>query len=180
MQDIMVDIETLSTGANACVLSIGAVAFNPYNQELGEQFYVALSDIDTQQRLGRRIDMDTLSWWVRQDEPARRVFEEDKVSTLEGLNLFKEFVERNGSIEKAKIWGNGAFFDNVILGELYKAFGLSQPWLYYNNRCYATVRKVLGRDLTISHTGVKHHALDDAITQAKHLQKVYEWAGIKD
>ena len=71
MNHIMVDIETLDTVQSAVVLSIGAVAFDPHTKELGEKFYVEFTtDLQAQQRLGRTISADTVTWWMQQGAAA--------------------------------------------------------------------------------------------------------------
>ena len=46
MNDVMVDLETLSTKPNAAIVSIGAVFFDPKTGELGDTYYQVI-DIET-------------------------------------------------------------------------------------------------------------------------------------
>lgn len=178
---IMLDLETLDTEKSAVVLSIGAVAFDPHTNATGERFYVELTDdLLMQQRAGRTISANTVKWWLQQDVLARRVFATppaegvSRSTTYDGLVLFGGFVERNGGHDGAKIWGNGADFDNAILGDLYKTFDVYQPWNYGSNRCYRTLKNLgFGPRAPVHRSGVHHNALDDAITQAQHLQEIY-------
>ena len=178
IDNIMLDLETLDTTPTAVVVSIGAVAFNPRSKELGSTLYVEMTnDLNAQQKRGCTLSADTVVWWMRQGAQARILFAEgdpatsNKVSTLEALELFSKFVTDNGG-NKAKIWGNGADFDNIILGNLYKAFDMPLPWSYSRNRCFRTVKNIgVGPHKFVRH-GVHHNALDDAITQAKHLQEI--------
>ena len=179
MNHIMLDIETLDTTSNAMVLSIGAVAFDPFSKELGEKFYVEFThDLDAQQRMGRTISADTVVWWMQQGAAAKQVFADlapegvRRVSTAQGLAEFASFVARNGGKE-AQLWGNGADFDNVIVGSLYGAFGLVKPWSYSRNRCFRTIKRLFGENLKIERQGTHHNGLDDAITQAVHLQEIF-------
>ena len=176
VDNIMLDLETLDTATTAVVVSIGAVAFNPRSKELGPTLYLELTnDLVAQQKRGCTISSDTVVWWMRQGAQARALFDEgdpaisSKVSTREALELFSKFITDNGG-HKAKVWGNGADFDNIILGNLYKAFGMPVPWSYSRNRCFRTM-KALGSS-KYTRYGVHHNALDDAITQAKHLQEI--------
>lgn len=183
---IMLDIETLATSQDAVVISVGAVAFDPESEDLGETFYVELSDdLESQQKNGRTINEDTVRWWMTQSLDARRIFakkgEDEQVfgeidvscrhTTLQFMQMFRDFVERNGA-NKAQIWGNGSDFDNVIIGSLYEDFGVTKPWSYGKNRCYRTMKRMFGEDVPIVRFGVHHNGLDDAITQAKHLQEI--------
>jgi len=177
MDDIMVDIETLDTTQSAVVLSIGAVAFDPLTKELGEKFYVEFTDLEVQQRVGRTVSVDTVRWWMQQDELAKRLFADQpvagvrRVSTAQGLSEFSAFIARNGGRDM-KLWGNGADFDNLIIGSLYESFSMDKPWSYGRNRCYRTLKRLFGEGVKINRVGVHHNGLDDAITQATHLQEI--------
>ncbi len=188
MNHIMVDIETLDTVQSAVVLSIGAVAFDPHSKELGEKFYVEFTeDLANQQIKGRTISVDTVQWWMMQSDAARSIFarrdEDDlitpkpanpavRMSTEHGLNEFSQFIARHGG-KKVELWGNGADFDNVIIGSLYDSFDLLKPWSYGKNRCYRTMKRIFGENVPLVRQGVHHNGLDDAITQAVHLQEIF-------
>lgn len=180
MKHIMLDLETLDTASSAVVISIGAVAFDPRTNALGDKFYVELTDdIARQQAHGRTIAIDTVRWWMRQDALAKRVFSMsppdgvERANTLDALSRFGLFVATNGARD-AELWGNGADFDNIILGNLYDAFGLRKPWSYSRNRCYRTMKNLgIGPRRPQVREGVHHNALDDAITQAVHLQEIF-------
>jgi hypothetical protein len=185
---IMLDLETLDTASSAVVTSIGAVAFDPYTAGyagFGAKFYVELvDDMAAQQQRGRTISGDTVRWWMWQGQAAQRLFsdlpdpEVQRVATVTALTMFSDFVERNGG-RNAEIWGNGADFDNVILGSLYEAFDVKRPWSYSRNRCYRTMRSLHWAPTRTDRFGVHHNALDDAITQAEHLQKIMAAIGGK-
>src|SRR5690606_12661716 len=103
MNHIMLDLETLDTASSAVVVSIGAVAFDPYTNAIGDKFYVEMTeDIAEQQKKGRTISGDTVRWWMQQDVLAKRVFSVPppdgvkRVNTFEALSRFDLFVERNG------------------------------------------------------------------------------------
>ena len=179
MKDIMLDIETLDTAQSAVVMSIGAVVFDPHSKELGEKFYVEFTnDLGTQQRVGRTVSAATVTWWMQQGAAAKQIFADPapegvrRVSTAQGLTEFASFIARNGG-EEAKLWGNGSDFDNVIVGSLFDSFGLAKPWSYSKNRCYRTMKRLFGENLKLTHQGVHHNGLDDAITQAVHLQEIF-------
>lgn len=179
--NIMVDLETLDTRQSAVVTSIGAVAFDPYAvgpSAIGDRFYVELTeDLAEQQRRGRTISADTVIWWMRQGQAAQQLFASpappgvERVDTREALARFARFIEANGGSD-SEIWGNGADFDNVILGSLYEDFGVKRPWSYSRNRCFRTMKNIRGVPHKTERFGVHHNALDDAITQVEHLQKI--------
>jgi exodeoxyribonuclease VIII len=179
MHNIMLDLETLDTTSTAVVLSIGAVAFDPYGSVLGDKFYVELTeDLADQQTRGRTISASTVKWWLGQSVMARQVFTDppqqgvDRRTTAQGLHKFATFVASNGGAG-AFIWGNGADFDNVILASLYNAYKIPQPWHFGSNRCYRTLKSLhLPR---LNRQGTHHNALDDAVSQASHVQDIFRW-----
>lgn len=176
MHHIMLDLKTLDTASSAVVISIGAVAFDPHTNAIGDKFYVEMTeDIANQQKKGRTISGEVVRWWIQQDMLTKRVFSEsadgvDRVSTLEALSLFDRFVANNGG-KDAYVWGNGADFDNAILGSLYDAFGLRKPWSYSRNRCYRTMKN-LGIGPRSPQVRIMSN-VGDAITQAVHLQEIF-------
>ena len=179
MNHIMMDIETLDTKQSAVVLSIGAVVFDPHSKELGEKFYVEFThDLTAQQRVGRTVSTDTVVWWMQQGAAAKQIFADPspegvrRVPTAQGLAEFASFVARNGGKE-VELWGNGSDFDNVIVGSLYDSFGMAKPWSYGKNRCYRTMKRAFGENVPLVRQGVHHNGLDDAITQAVHLQEIF-------
>ena len=74
--DVMIDLETLDTSPTAVVLSLGAVAFDPYTHAHGATFYVEFTNfLEQQTGVGRTISPSTMLWWMQQNATAREVFE---------------------------------------------------------------------------------------------------------
>jgi hypothetical protein len=162
---VMVDLETLGSGSNAVILSIGAVEFNPDTQALGREFYIVVepqSCVDA----GLAVDVGTVMWWMKQSDQARAAFDRKGWRLEDALDQFAEWFPA-----KATLWGNGATFDNVILANAYKATGKEQPWAFWNDRCYRTLKNLLP-GITLDRKGTYHNALDDAKTQALHANKL--------
>lgn len=180
MKDIMLDLETLDTRQSAVVTSIGAVGFDPNSTALGARFYLELvEDTASQQEHGRTISGATVLWWMQQGAAAKQLFASpppagvERVSTAVALERFRLFVNAYGG-KDARIWGNGADFDNVILGSLYESYGLQKPWSYSKNRCFRTMKNLdTGPRQPKNRDGVHHNALDDAVAQAMHLQEIF-------
>lgn len=174
----MLDLETLGTGRNSVILSIGAVYFNPYEISkgpIGPRFYLEFGaeSLALQQQMGMKIDAATVVWWMRQNAMAKTVFKDGVgADPVFALGAFSEFInyERNTCI-----WGNGSDFDNLLLGDMYDAFSIKRPWSYSKNRCYRTMKNLYGVPGIQERTGVQHNALDDAVTQALHLQEIFNW-----
>lgn len=163
MEDVMLDLETLGNGPNSVIIAIGAVKFDVFG--LGEEFYEvvdAQSCIDA----GLQLDVSTVMWWMRQSDAARAEFQRTGGPLTEVLQRFTDFLGED--MDNIRVWGNGASFDNVILGNAYRKAKLEQPWKFYNDRCYRTVKNLFPL-IELERTGTAHNALDDAKTQAKHL-----------
>ena len=62
----MIDIETLGTGPDAVVLSVGAVKFSPYNPQEPHAKTLWKPNIDEQTTAGRSVLESTLEWWAKQ------------------------------------------------------------------------------------------------------------------
>jgi exodeoxyribonuclease VIII len=164
--DVMLDLETFDTKPSALVLAIGAVRFD--KNGVHASFYRVLSSGD-QQAHGRTMSASTALWWMQQEDAARReVANPRDIQSVEGaLRDFAEFVL---DVDVDGVWGNGSDFDNAILGSLYDAYGLHKPWAYHQNRCYRTLKALYQRRrgrLGAVRDGTPHHALDDAMGQAR-------------
>jgi hypothetical protein len=201
---VMLDLETLGTGSNAAILSIGAVVFDPFTKEWPENpatFYRPV-DLFTSMNAGGQIDASTIAWWMQQSDQARA----DAFAQPEGAGrgaiqeVINDFADWLGFVsfadkvapdpmpdnftlegDEISIWGNGVGFDNVILANAYRRFGLPVPWNFHKDRCYRTVigfggetSEMLGAGPLPKRVqeGTHHNALADAISQAKHLKAI--------
>lgn len=168
MKNVMIDLETLGTAADAVVMSIGAVEFD-LDGRIGRTFYRSIS-IDSNLDAGRRVQEDTLIWWMKQSEEARKVFEEPKTSLEGALLELSQWYPKD-----AKAWSNGASFDSPILEHAYCQAHMETPWYFWNTRCVRTYRDLPGADgITKVQAEVAHNALSDAIAQAKHVQAIHQ------
>ena len=172
MSHVMVDLETLSTSDNALIVSIGAVRFNPLAPEVFDRFHIGI-DLDSlpANAYGFDISPGTVGWWLASDRAAGRealkqIDKTDIGSALDGFALWLG--------EDAKVWGNGVAFDNVILRNAYVKLGLQCPWGFWDDRCYRTIKN-LAPELKAERIGAHHSALDDALTQVSHLQKLVSY-----
>lgn len=166
MNNVMIDLETMGINGNAAIIAIGAVAFD-FEGNLGSEFYEVI-DLESSVLNGGIIDASTVLWWMKQSDEARKEFERKSRDEYEVLNELTYYL---GQFEDVKIWGNGASFDNTILANAYRRNGYKVPWKYYNDRCYRTMKN-LALHIKMERSGVHHNALDDAISQAKHLQRI--------
>lgn len=172
MNHFSIDLETLGTRCTAPILSIGVQQFDIDTGKLGATFYTEV-DIDSAIRNGR-VQADTLSWWVTQNNNAQRVFlpNADKRHLATALAGLGDWMRGKSMVPV--VWGNGATFDISILEYAYDhgAVGLREPWHFMNVRDLRTLvdaaEKIAGFDKrTIERVGTHHNALDDALYQAK-------------
>lgn len=176
---VMVDIETMGSNADAPIVSIGAVKFDPMKRR--EQIDAIYLDVDLESavRYGGKMDAGTVMWWMHPDREAARAYitasssdrtRHDLPTALEGFAIW--FGE-----ESLPTWGNGATFDNVILRRAYDRLGLKCPWFYGHDRCYRTF-KALAPAIELERVGDYHNALHDAISQTHHFQAIREHLGL--
>lgn len=171
----MVDIETFATHHYAPIISIGAVAFDPYNFtrfEDMQEFYAAI-DLTSNVRLGRQMDPDTVLWWLQPDQAAahaewRKTLKFELSIAMQG---FQEWVYSLGNDKDSVVWSYGSTFDLVILGTAFKQTGIEQPWTYRTERCFRTLRS-LAPNAQVPQVGTTHNALDDARYQTRLLFEI--------
>jgi hypothetical protein len=168
MINIMIDIETLDTTPDAAILSIAAVAFDRYGNIAGK-LHKYTEDCPSGSTTK---SMDTVLWWMVQDEEARNLQagaeRNPLTNVLKDLSIFFESFDG----QEIAVWGNGAAFDNVILRRAYERNGLKAPWSYRQDRCYRTLAKLFPGVKAQEFAGTKHDALSDAMNQAKHLWEI--------
>lgn len=170
MKDVMVDLETMGNGPQAAITAIGAMEFARGSADLGESFYVTI-DLESSVAHGGVMDASTVLWWMQQSEAARAEFKRKGMDIVDALCKFDAWLQRRAPKKELRIWGNGATFDNVILRSAYVNCLLPVPWMYYNDRCYRTMKNE-HPEVPFRSVGVAHNALDDAKAQALHLQAI--------
>lgn len=170
MKHIMVDLETLGTVADAVILSIGAVKFDIDSDALDNNGFYASVSIDSNLEAKRRIQEDTLIWWLAQDPSAQKVFHEAKESLRSALISLGDWIG-DGNYQ---VWSNGADFDLPMLAHAFTQAQIEIPWEFWNSNCFRTYKKLpQAKTVKFAGTGVKHNALADAVNQAKHLQLIH-------
>jgi len=137
---------------------------------------------------------DTVQWWNDQSEEARAAFA-NPVDLREALIAFGDWLTMAAkrsltdfydyqdltykTADDIRLWSHGPAFDPPILAAAYAAVGLPVPWHYRAPRDTRTLFDVAGIDdhsgfMTAYNTGTAHHALDDAIAQAKSVCGAYQ------
>lgn len=169
---VMVDLETWGTGNKAVPVSLGAARFTA--DKILDMFHVAIDPVSAQLH-GLEIDAETILWWFDpgRDEARKRWLGMERVDIGSALSGFAEWLNQNSPVA---LWGNGSTFDNVILRSAYAATGLEYPIRFWQDQCYRTI-KYLTPECAIEREGTHHDALDDAVSQAKHLQRIWRQLG---
>jgi len=171
---VMIDLETLGTGPDAAVVSIGACRFNINTGEIQSRFHEKVQFSPT---MGK-IDPATVLWWFQQSEEARAaLISGQRLPLIDVLKNFRHWVN-NGDCEfgnVAGLWSNGPTFDETILRHAFGRFDLHFGVSFRLSRCCRTFF-MLAQEFGIKPTPalIKHDALDDAIAQAKTVCAVYE------
>jgi exodeoxyribonuclease VIII len=172
---IMIDLETMGTGSDAPIISIGAVAFNAKGIDI-RGFYNSV-DLQSSVTAGATIEPNTVMWWMQQSDEARAaLLTADTVDIASALDAFDGWIANvtgSGPETLKGVWGNGASFDNVIVAETYKRLRRSPPWPFWKDRCYRTIKSMYP-NVKVTRKGTHHNALDDARYQAEHLIAIHK------
>jgi DNA polymerase III epsilon subunit-like protein len=171
--DAMIDIETLGTRPGCVVLTIGAVKFNPNSFAAPGPGLYLRPDIEEQVSLGREIQEDTVLWWEQQAEDVREeaLSEDNRQALLEVTKEINRFL-----VGVNNIWAQGPAFDFVIMESLYRDLGIPTPWNFWQVRDSRTLFGVHGDPREKGKAGL-HNALEDCVSQATAVQKVYHQIG---
>jgi exodeoxyribonuclease VIII len=207
-EHLMCDVETLSTSPNAAVISIAAVVFSPFENNEKNGYDIPYSDVSKlphyhsnitfQSALtcGLSVDGDTIAFWLKQTKEIQDgLFSPPQISLKEAIRWFLGWFQEqenlvrdySGDQEKMKVWGHGATFDPVILGNVIRKCGYEVPWKYYNVRDTRTLfdlaqvdcRKELGIP-NLDYFGNKHNPLVDCQRQVLLVQEAYRKLGVKE
>lgn len=158
-----------------------------FRQQVGPGEYIDTPHYGERYRLKYPLHRDprTVQWWSEQSEAAQAAFA-DPVDLRVALRRLAQWmcglvngdifypVDEDSTGLDIRLWSHGAHFDGPILAAAYKAVGLPVPWHYRAPRDTRTAFDMAG---ITDHTawlkqhpgplGIPHHALDDAICQAR-------------
>lgn len=172
MDHLMLDLETLGTSPGCSVFALGAVYFDPESGQLGPSYYSVISRHSCKIR-GLREEPATMDFWQEQSGLSRAELLKADASHAPTLGtVLEEFATfMQTSIHPAdhiRVWGNGAGFDQPILGYIYRKRAMDIPWHFAGERCFRTLKNL--------HPGLEparpadkplHHALYDTEHQAR-------------
>ena len=179
---IMVDIESLALTPDAVVTQMAFKAVDQDGEDINaDAFYLPLTP---QTDTGRRIEPDTVIWWLQQDEKARARFKENLGGDSDVLVAFvRSFIHKvQQVIDSAlnyEVWARGPQFDIVVLESLFAMCGEKAPWRYDRIFDLRTIMELAGikKDDIDSHDIVPHVALEDCRFQLRCLTRAKEIVG---
>ena len=178
---LMVDLETMGSGPDAPIVSIGAVYFDPSTGNTGAEFYQVVS-LESSMTFGMKPDASTIQWWLKQSSEARSAILVDEAMGLrETLELLADFIAENATngSHTVQLWGNGCSFDNVILRRAYALTETPFAVPFWNDRDVRTMVE-LGKSVGINprfdipFEGDMHNALSDARHQVKYVSAIWQ------
>ena len=169
--DVMLDLETLSTRPESVILTIGAVKFDPWGDDVDvENGLYHRVDVDSQLNLGRHVQEETIQWWSKQPAEVfnEAMGEKDRVSLDQMTADLNRFL-----VGVNNIWCQGPAFDIVILENLYRQLVKPTPWQFWQIRDSRTLFGVHG-DPREKDRKAAHNALMDCYYQANGVQQIYK------
>lgn len=164
----MIDLETLATGPDATVLTIGGCKFNPNTiSEPFQEFYYKF-EVDEQTQKGRRVCDKTIAWWASQPKHIQEesMGEHGRTPVLEVLQILNRWC-----VGVDAIWAQGPAFDIVILEDMYKQWGHHCPWPFWKIRDSRTLFQIMPEDPRKTINFDAHNALEDCKVQALCVQQ---------
>jgi hypothetical protein len=173
--DIMVDIETLGTGPDAAIISIGVMAFTFDGDEIKKQKWNVIAESNSE--FNRTMQLKTAMWWLKQSKEAQdALFTPEPIALNIALQELQTFVKENLG-DKNGMWANGATFDLVILRNAFNACKIKCPWSYRQEFCMRPLR-YLGKKVGLVFSeyklaGLVHDALADTEMQVTYVKDVY-------
>lgn len=181
--DIVIDIETLGTGRDAIIVSIGAIVFNRADKPgtYIDEFEVK---IDIENQPGRSCDPGTVLWWMKSSmsEARNAAFFKDKHKQVRlGLAL-KQLEDFMKKYDLGECWGNAPDFDMGILQDAYRQHKVEFPMPFWTWSDIRTVEKFFYGENTRKPgkanwlDGLAHDALDDCRMEANVIQNCYRAA----
>lgn len=175
MKSLMLDLETLDTGPDAAVISIGVCAFDQDRGIIASDGWAIRPD----DWHGVK-NPNTIVWWSKQNECARDYSFNGKTPAIFAALKLKEFIATYGSSDaECEAWANDPDFDIVILRNWWQRVEKDEgtslgrfPIHYRSSRSCRTIyaeAKRLGiyYDAAYSMASVAHNPVDDACNQAR-------------
>lgn len=196
--EVMVDLETLGITPTAPIVTIGAVLFDPRQQnsveELRERSLLLRVDLADALNHSGGVDPDTLKWWFGQDDAAIKALVDGTRLTLgAALREFTLYCTHRDKGNEAfpghaampracRIWAKSPDFDCKILEHGFSRCRMEMPFKFWQYRCVRTLQDLAWPEGPDSrpkfNVGVAHDARHDAIEQALTVQAGFHQLGL--
>lgn len=150
--DVTMDLETVATTANAAVMQVAAVTWlrdaesNPFcGNVTGNYDYSFNEYIDLRSCVvdGFDFDQQTVAWWSRQNEAAKRAVCNGLPEPVEEVFCrfihWLEFVMKDTGAESICLWCQGMDFDASILRNICAKYDLQLPFRHQQFRDCRTI-----------------------------------------
>lgn len=158
--EILIDIEALGGHADAAIIEVGAVAFNPIDGSILSEFHHLIKPAKT-----ATADLDTLEWHRRQGTWPRVVEDIGQPVSL----VLMELSTWAKSFDVETFWSWGSTYDFPHLDAAFQLALMQPPWRYSRCQCARTVWNLAFPD--VKATPKNHSALDDARVAVRDLIK---------
>lgn len=170
MTDAMIDLETLAISEDATIASIGLVLFDRDDHNKPTWDYLWRINLNQ----NRKIDPDTVKWWLKQDRQAIvDTFEGETVSLAHALNNLHNIIK---DFKVEYVWANSPAFDLSALKHAYTQHNIKCPWTFRQEMDVRT----LGNSLKIysipipKKEGTLHNPVVDCKNQIKIVHLFYK------
>lgn len=180
--DIMIDLETAGTEANAAILTIGMVDFSlagdSYESATRAEFYVRVVPESYDQCAPHlfSVSFSTMKWWMRSVSEGARAEawpdarDTNAVSVLTAIRKAHVWLKERCD-NKTRVWAQGIDFDMRILSHAFKTAKLDVPWHFAKQvdlRTYFTLKGTTLRQAG-QRGGNSHSAIEDCRNQVSAL-----------
>lgn len=169
---VSLDLETMSSGQNAAIVSIGAAYFEIETGKIVDTFYVNV-DLQSALNVGCQVSGSAIEWWLKQSDCARMdLLGDPRLRIRDALTHFNSWLPAN-----AAIWGNGATFDNRVIREAFDLCALRPRWHYRDDldmRTIVALAQDMDLEIAVAREGTHHNAMDDAVFQSKVIAKAFQ------
>ncbi len=190
-QHVMIDIETMGSGVNSVILSVGAVRFNPFastvpypptleNYEKLDNYFYERATMNSGLAAGFEVEAQTIEkFWLANPEMFKEAIRQPRNEIRRLLGKLTKWYNLNSDNEP--VWANGSTFDLAILNHAYSKVhhsGGRPPWRYkdeLDQRTMFRIAPVEKRD-----NPYPHNPLWDSWTQALSLQDSFRKLGLEE
>jgi len=170
MQEVMIDIETLSTTPGGIIHQIGAMTFEARSGRCDAPLFLQ-PDIDDCLTCGLTVDQATVDWWAGKGG----VSQSCPRPLRDCLKALTDYIDIH---QPRQVWAWGADFDRSMIDGAYKALGLEAPWPYWMTRDARTVHKLAFPTWRPAKGEISHNALQDCRDQIRRVADAYQKLGL--